>query len=144
MKKRRAPYLFISPALLLLMIFSIIPILIALVISFTDMSLAGLADFSKINFIGLDNYINIFQDKTFSQAVFNTGYYIIIGVPLVVIISLTLAIMINFGDNKFFHFMRLVFYSPSITNTVAIAVVWMYLNQFHNSLFQKSKHSSNF
>lgn len=35
--------------------------------------------------------------------------------------------MINFGNNKFFQFLRLVFYSPSITNTVAIAVVWMYL-----------------
>ncbi|MBS7578432.1 MULTISPECIES: sugar ABC transporter permease [unclassified Enterococcus] len=127
MKKTKAPYFFIAPAVALLLIFSIVPIFIALIISFTDLSLAGLADFSRINFVGLENYINIFSDATFGQAVFNTGYYVLIGVPLVVIFSLALAIMINFGNNKFFQFLRLVFYSPSITNTVAIAVVWMYL-----------------
>lgn len=127
MKKTKAPYFFIAPAIALLLIFSIIPILLALLISFTDMSLAGLADYSKIHFIGLENYINIFSDQIFGKAVLNTGYYVVIGVPLVIILSLALAIMINFGDNKFFRFLRLVFYSPSITNTVAIAVVWMYL-----------------
>ncbi|ALS00494.1 sugar ABC transporter permease [Enterococcus silesiacus] len=127
MKKSKSPYFFIAPAIALLLIFSIIPIFIAVTISFTDMSLAGLADFSRINFVGLDNYLNIFNDKVFGQAMFNTAYYVIIGVPLVIIASLALAIMINFGENKFFSFMRLVFYSPSITNTVAVSVVWMYL-----------------
>ncbi|MBO0439461.1 multiple sugar transport system permease [Enterococcus sp. DIV0212c] len=127
MKKTKSPYFFIAPAVALLLIFSIIPIFIAVTISFTDMSLAGLADFSRINFVGFDNYLNIFQDKVFGQAMFNTAYYVVIGVPLVIISSLALAIMINFGENKFFSFMRLVFYSPSITNTVAVSVVWMYL-----------------
>lgn len=127
MRKTKAPYFFIAPAVTLLLIFSIIPIFIAVIISFTDLSLAGLADFSRINFVGLDNYFNIFTDKTFGQAMLNTGYYVLIGVPLVIISSLVLAIMINFGENKFFSFMRLVFYSPSITNTVAVSVVWMYL-----------------
>lgn len=127
MKKTKTPYFFIGPAVTLLLIFSIIPIFIAVAISFTDMSLAGLADFSRINFVGFDNYLNIFGDKVFGQAMFNTAYYVIIGVPLVIIFSLALAIMINFGENKFFSFMRLVFYSPSITNTVAVSVVWMYL-----------------
>lgn len=127
MKKTRAPYFFIAPAIILLLIFSIIPIILALLISFTDMSLAGLADYSKIHFVGLENYVNIFTDKLFGKAVLNTGYYVVIGVPLVICFSLALAILINFGNNKFFRFLRLVFYSPSITNTVAIAVVWMYL-----------------
>lgn len=126
-KRTKTPYFFIGPAVALLLIFSIIPIFIAVAISFTDMSLAGLADFSRINFVGLDNYVNIFGDKVFGQAMFNTAYYVIIGVPLVIIFSLALAIMINFGENRFFSFMRLVFYSPSITNTVAVSVVWMYL-----------------
>ncbi|EOL44218.1 carbohydrate ABC transporter permease [Enterococcus caccae] len=127
MKKSKSPYFFIAPAVALLLVFSIIPIFIAVTISFTDMSLAGLADFSRINFVGFDNYLTIFKDKVFGQAMFNTAYYVIIGVPLVIISSLALAIMINFGENKFFSFMRLVFYSPSITNTVAVSVVWMYL-----------------
>ncbi|WP_086313326.1 multiple sugar transport system permease [Enterococcus sp. 7F3_DIV0205] len=127
MKKSKSPYFFIAPAVALLLVFSIIPIFIAVTISFTDMSLAGLADFSRINFVGFDNYLNIFSDKVFGQAMFNTAYYVVIGVPLVIISALALAIMINFGENKFFSFMRLVFYSPSITNTVAVSVVWMYL-----------------
>ncbi|EOH98720.1 sugar ABC transporter permease [Enterococcus plantarum] len=127
MKKSKSPYFFIAPAVALLLVFSIIPIFIAITISFTDMSLAGLADFSRIKFVGLDNYLNIFNDKVFGQAMFNTAYYVVIGVPLVILSSLALAIMINFGENKFFSFMRLVFYSPSITNTVAVSVVWMYL-----------------
>ena len=60
MKKHKAPYFFIAPAVTLLVIFSIIPIMLALFISFTDMSLAGLADYSRIHFVGLENYINIF------------------------------------------------------------------------------------
>ncbi|WP_414838567.1 carbohydrate ABC transporter permease [Carnobacterium sp. TMP28] len=124
---KKAPYLFISPAIILLLLFSILPILIALFISFTDLSLAGLADWSRIEFIGIDNYKNILSDPIFRKAAGNTLYYVIIGVPLVVILSLGLAIMINVGEGKFFSLMRLVFYSPSITNIVAVSVVWTFL-----------------
>lgn len=107
--------------------FSIIPIFIALFISFTDMSLAGLADYSRIEFLGLENYSRIVADPTFLKAIYNTIFYVILGVPLVVIFSMGIAILINMGDGKFFSFMRLVFYSPSITNIVAVAIVWSFL-----------------
>lgn len=121
------PYAFIAPAIFLLLLFSLIPILIALVISFTGLDITGLGNWSSIKFIGFANFINLFKDLTFIQSIGNTVYYIIIGVPLVVILSLTVAILINFGQNKFFSFLRLVFYTPSITNTVAVAVVWTYM-----------------
>ncbi|AEB30121.1 putative fructose-amino acid permease [Carnobacterium sp. 17-4] len=124
---KKAPYFFISPAIILLLIFSILPIFIALFISFTDLSLAGLADWSRVSFIGIDNYKNILADPIFIKAAGNTLYYVVIGVPLVVMISLGLAILINVGDGKFFSFMRLIFYSPSITNIVAVSVVWTFL-----------------
>jgi len=124
---KRAPYLFISPALILLMMFSLIPIIVAFVISFTDISLVGLADWSQINFVGMDNYIEIMTDPIFLKSIGNTLFYVIIGVPLVIICSLGLAVLINFGEHKFFQFFRLIFYTPSITNVVAVAVVWSYL-----------------
>lgn len=124
---KKAPYLFISPAIFLLLVFSLLPIIIALVISFTDMSLAGLADWSRIEFIGLENYTAILQDPIFRQAAGNTIYYVIFGVPLVIVFSLAVAIMINAGKGKFFSLMRLVFYSPSITNIVAVSIVWTFL-----------------
>lgn len=125
--KSKAHIVFITPALLLLLLFSIIPIFIALFISFTDLSLSGLADWSRIQFVGMENYIDIFQDSTFIQSIGNTLYYVLIGVPAVVVLSMTVAILIHLGKGKFFSVMRLFFYSPSITNIVAIAIVWSFL-----------------
>lgn len=127
MKSKKAPYFFVAPALILLIMFSIVPIFIALFISFTDMSLAGLADYSRIEFLGLENYSRIVADPTFLKAIYNTIFYVILGVPLVVLFSMGIAILINMGGGKFFSFMRLVFYSPSITNIVAVAIVWSFL-----------------
>lgn len=127
MKSKKAPYFFIAPAIGLLLTFSIFPIILALVISFTDMSLAGLADYSRINFTGLQNYQNILQDSVFMKSITNTLFYVVFGVPLVILFSLTIAILINMGKSRYFSFMRVVFYSPSITNIVAVAIVWAFL-----------------
>ena len=117
----------VGPSLILLALFSLIPIVIALFISFTDINLAGLANWSRISFIGFDNYKNIVSDPIFLKSIFNTAFYVVLGVPLVIVCSLAIALLINFGQNRFFSFMRLVFYTPSITNVVAVAVVWTYL-----------------
>jgi multiple sugar transport system permease protein len=127
LRDKIVPYTFVLPALLLLALFSLIPIFIALIISFTGLDITGLGDWSQIKFIGLQNYTQLFHDSAFLQSILNTGYYVVIGVPLVILLSLTVAILINFGQNRFFRFMRLVFYTPSITNTVAVAVVWTYM-----------------
>lgn len=127
MKSRLAPYVFIAPAFLLLLLFSILPILLAVFISGTDLRLAGLADYSRVNWIGFQNYADILVDPTFRKALVNTFIYVIIGVPLVVVFSLTVAILITIGDNKFASFTRVLFYSPSITNIVAVALVWMFI-----------------
>ncbi|MGX7419937.1 carbohydrate ABC transporter permease [Carnobacterium gallinarum] len=124
---KKIPYFFVGPSLVLLALFSLFPIVIALVISFTDINLAGLANWSRISFIGFDNYKNILSDPIFLKSIGNTIFYVVLGVPLVIIFSLAIALLINFGNNRFFAFMRLVFYTPSITNVVAVAVVWTYL-----------------
>ncbi|MNO18915.1 Lactose transport system permease protein LacF [compost metagenome] len=127
LSQKNAPYLFIAPTLILLALFSLLPIAIALVISFTDMDLAGLADLSNISFIGLDNYKEVLQDPSFQKSIFNTLFYVIIGVPLVILISLMVALLINFGQARIFKAFRVIFYMPSVTNVVAVAVVWSYL-----------------
>lgn len=124
---RRTPYLFIFPAILLLLFFSIIPIFVSFFISFTDMSLIGLADWSKINFVALDNYRDIMTDPIFLKSIKNTMVYVILGVPTVIVLAMTLALMINFGNNKIFSGFRMIFYTPAITNVVAVAVVFSYL-----------------
>lgn len=121
------PYFFLSPALILLLLFSIFPIIVALLISFTDAGVSGLADWAQIHFIGVQNFKEIFSDPIFFQSIRNTLFYVVIGVPLVVIISMGLAIAINFGENRFFRAFRVVFYAPSVTNVVAVAVIWAFL-----------------
>lgn len=124
---RRAPYYFIAPAIILLTVFSLLPIFVALFISFTDMDLAGLADYSNLSFVGIKNYINVLSDPVFLKAIFNTLFYVIVGVPLVILTSLSVALLINLGTSKLFKVFRVVYYLPSVTNVVAVAVVWAYL-----------------
>ncbi|REJ12641.1 MAG: sugar ABC transporter permease [Paenibacillaceae bacterium] len=124
---RSAPYFFIAPALILLFLFSLLPILIALLISFTDMDLAGLADYANIHFVGLANYTEILRDGSFLKAIGNTLFYVVFGVPFVILFSLAIALLINFGKSRVFDIFRAAFYMPSVTNVVAVAVVWSYL-----------------
>lgn len=133
--KHRYPYLFIAPAVLLLTVFSIVPIIIALVISFTDMDLVGLADYSNIKGVGLSNYIGLFKDPVFMKSIYNTAFYVIIGVPMVVVASLAVALLLNYGTSWLFKSFRVVYYMPSITNIVAVAVVWGYLYNGTYGLF---------
>ena len=126
-RNKLAPWVFITPAMILLIAFSILPIFIAFFISFTDLSLSGLADFSRIEFVGLENYQDVTSDGVFLQSIGNTLFYVALGVPLVVTLSLTVAVLIQMGNGPFFDMMRLFFYSPSITNIDAIAIVWSFL-----------------
>ncbi|MCR8845379.1 sugar ABC transporter permease [Paenibacillus sp. SC116] len=133
--KYRVPYLFIAPTLLLLIVFSIIPILIALVISFTDIDLAGLADYSNISAVGFDNFVQLFKDPVFLKSIYNTAFYVVVGVPLVIILSMSAALLLNYGTGRLFKTFRVIYYMPSITNIVAVAVVWGYLYNSQYGLF---------
>lgn len=133
--KNRHPYIFIAPALLILILFSLIPITIAFVISFTDLNLKGLADWSSISFIGLENYTTLLTDTVFHKAIFNTLFYVVIGVPLVIITSLGIALLINYGKNLVFTIFRAVYFMPAITNIIAVAVVWGFLYNTEYGLF---------
>lgn len=124
---KRAPYFFIAPTIILLTLFSLLPIVVALFISFTNMDLAGLADYSNIDFVGISNYKEVLTDPAFTNALFNTLFYVIIGVPMVIIFSLGIALLINLGTARIFKAFRVVYYLPSVTNVVAVAVVWTYL-----------------
>ncbi|KUP22346.1 sugar ABC transporter permease [Paenibacillus sp. DMB5] len=135
LNKHKVPYLFIAPAVILLTLFSIIPIIIALVISFTDMDLVGLADYSNISGIGFRNYIDIFKDPIFLKSMYNTLIYVVIGVPMVVIASMAVALLLNYGTGWLFKSFRVIYYMPSITNIVAVAVVWGYLYNGSYGLF---------
>lgn len=135
LNKNKYPYLFIAPAIILLFLFSIIPIFISVGISFTDMNIKGLVNWNNINFIGFENYMELFKDSDFHQAIFNTIFYVVIGVPFVVFLSMSAALLINYGTEKIFSFFRVVYYAPAVTNIVAVAVVWGFLYNTNYGLF---------
>ncbi|MEB0001669.1 MULTISPECIES: sugar ABC transporter permease [unclassified Cryobacterium] len=135
MKIRATPYVLIAPATLLLLAFGVLPILIAGFVSFTDMNLAGLGDWSVIKFIGLNNYTQLFADPAFWQSLGNTAFFALIGVPSVIISSLIVALLLNRSNSRFYRALRSLYFLPAITAIVAIALVWGYLYNTQFGLF---------
>lgn len=125
--KKYVPYLFIAPAILILAFCALIPIFIAAGISFTDLSLLNLGKWDQLNFIGGANYQELFRNADFQKAFGNTLYYVGIGVPLVILFSLVLALLLNTGTSPVYAVYRAAFYMPSLTNMVAISLVWLFL-----------------
>lgn len=136
--KNKTHWFFITPALLILLMFSIFPVFVAIGVSFTDMNLRGLMNLNEVRFIGLDNYIALFNNTEFIQAFWNTVFYVALGIPLVLILSLSIALLLDCGKNKIFVFARALFYMPSVTTSVAIAVVWAFLLNSHHGLFNQA------
>ncbi|KAB8126545.1 sugar ABC transporter permease [Gracilibacillus oryzae] len=130
-----SPFIFIGPAILLLFIFSIIPIVMSLIISFTDMDLVGLANWSKVSFIGFDNFGRLFNDPIFLKSIVNTLMYVGIGVPIVICLSLGIALLLNYSTSALFSGFRAIYYMPSITNIVAVAIIWGFLYNQEYGLF---------
>src|SRR6186997_1448177 len=117
-------YLFLAPAMILLLAFGILPILVAGVVSLTDMDIAGLGNWANIQFIGLQNYTDLIGDSSFWQALRNTSFFVVIGVPAIVLISLVVALMLNAYESRFLRPLRSFYFVPAITGIVAISLVW--------------------
>ncbi|WP_256961461.1 carbohydrate ABC transporter permease [Thermoanaerobacterium thermosaccharolyticum] len=116
-------YAFMMPFLLSITIFLIGPIIYAFIISFKDFSFLN-PEASK--WVGLKNYIQIFHDATFKKALINTTIYSIFVVPIQLIIALLLSLVID-SDIKGKTFFRVAYYIPTVTSTVAISVIFLYL-----------------
>lgn len=119
--------MFIAPAMIVLAVFTLFPIILAFVVSFTDLNLRGLGDWSRIEFVGFYNYLRLLRDPGFYNALVNTVFYVVVGVPLVVGFALGFALLVNFATTRLFQAYRAMFFLPAITNIVAVALIWGYL-----------------
>lgn len=124
-----AAYLFLTPALLAIFIFFLIPVLAALLLSFTDFDIYSLGNISYARFVGLSNYIHIFKDPLFWQSLINTFYFVIAGGPLSIAISLTAALLLSSKLVKFKGIFRLVYFMPVVTTLVAVSILWRFIYQ---------------
>jgi multiple sugar transport system permease protein len=127
MKKRSlAAWMFVGPAITVIGLFFVLPVLAGLGLSVTDFDLYALADLRNLRFVGLDNYGHVLTLPLFWKALGNTLYFVVVGVPLSIALSLATAVLLQSPLARFKPFFRTALFAP-VTTLVAVAVIWRYL-----------------
>ena len=127
MNRTMAGWWFVAPALGVIAVFFVLPVLAALMVSFTDFDIYALADLRNLRFVGLRNYVQLLETPLFWHALGNTLYFVIVGVPLSIGASLGVALLLNSPLVRARSFFRTALFIPVVTTLVAVAVVWRYL-----------------
>ena len=126
-RETAAGWSFVSPALALIGLFFALPVLAVFGLSFTDFDIYSIGDPANTRFIGLENYRTLMQSPLFWTALKNTLYYVAVGGPLSVAISLVAAVLVNNRLTRWKPFFRSAFFAPWVTTLVAVALVWRYV-----------------
>jgi multiple sugar transport system permease protein len=121
-----AGWILASPFVVLFLVFTAGPVLASLGMSFTDMRSTDLRSPFAVQFVGLDNYVDLVQDPLFRKVTINTLLYLVLGVPLTMGVALAVAVGLN-GLSRSRGFFRVGFYLPVVTSIVAVSVVWKYI-----------------
>lgn len=128
-KAQPLPVLFICisvlPAVILTLMFTIWPTVQALYLSFTNATSLGLNN----KFAGLDNYIYMFHDKSFIQALINTAKLMAVVPVITIFCSLVLAFVLNQCKLKEMVLYRTIFYFPNIVSLTVVGIIWSFV--FH-------------
>ncbi|MBK7107074.1 MAG: sugar ABC transporter permease [Ignavibacteriae bacterium] len=125
--KLSAAYIFLAPAMTAIFAFFFIPVISAFVISFTDFDIYSLSDYSNARFVGFKNYINLFYDQLFWQALKNTFYFVIFAGPLSIAVSLGAAMLLNSKLVRFKGIFRLTYFLPVVTTLIAVSIIWRFI-----------------
>ncbi len=126
-------YLFLAPALLFFVCFVVLPMGMGIVTSLFNYTMKS--PVSADTFVGLKNYITLFQDPVFLKALVNTFILVIVAVPAVTLFSLWVGSSIYEMRGGLRSFFRCVFYLPVVTGTVAVVVVWRWMFDSYNGIF---------
>lgn len=127
-----AGWLFVSPMVIILGLFLFIPVLMAAWVSVSDWNGRGSPFASSVQFVGAEHYAEMLGGRglaarDFGTSIRNNLYYVIFVVPLQTALALGLAFMVNKRALRGKGFFRTAFYFPSVTSTVAITVLWLFL-----------------
>jgi multiple sugar transport system permease protein len=131
-REGEAGWLFVAPVLLVLGLFLVVPIVMALWVSLSDWGGQGSPFSSGVGFVGLDNYSTLTAEQGLAQSDFmtslrNNAYYVLFVVPLQTVLALSLALVLNGKRLKGKGFFRTAYYFPSVTSSVAISVVFLFI-----------------
>ncbi|WP_353648925.1 sugar ABC transporter permease [Nakamurella sp. A5-74] len=130
--QNRAGWLFVTPVIILLGLFLLAPIVMAFWVSLSDWSGKGSPLGSNVSSVGLDNYTQLLGEDSLTRSDFATSlrnnfYYVIIVVPIQTVLALGLALLLNNRRLKGLSFFRTAYYFPSVTSSVAVASVFLFL-----------------
>ena len=127
MTQRWVAWVFAGPALALIAVFFLVPVLMAFLLSLTDFDLYALADPRQLRFVGLQNYLALLRSAEFWNALANTLYFVLLGVPLSLGLSLACALLLHAAAARVQGFFRTAVFAPVVATMVAVAVIWRYL-----------------
>jgi multiple sugar transport system permease protein len=127
LRRTRTAWLFVAPALAVIAVFFFLPVLSALAMSVTDFDIYALASLRNLRFVGLGNYAEMLQRPLFWQALGNTLYFVVVGVPLSIGASLGAALLLHSRSARWRALFRTALFAPVVTTLVAVAVIWRYL-----------------
>ena len=131
-RRRLIPYLFLAPALVLLGIFVVYPIIAVVGYSFTDYDIVR----PPVP-VGLDNYQKLLEDKTFWLSIQHSLIYLIV-TPILIALSICLAIVVN-RAMRGIHIFRALYFVPAVSGSIAIGLAWTWMfdrNGIINSVLQ--------
>ena len=121
MRESIVSYCFLAPVLIFFVVFVLVPMIMGFVTSFFNYTMI---DFT---FVGIDNYVRMFNDEVFRKSLVNTLIIVIGSVPVVVIFSLFVASQTYERSMFTRSFFRCVFFLPVVTGSVAVTVVWKWI-----------------
>ena len=127
-----AGWLFVAPVVMILGLFLLLPIGMALFVSFTDWNGQGSPFTASVPFAGTDNYTALVAEPgltrlDFMTSIRNNLYYVLMVVPLQTVLALGLALVVNQRVLRGRSFFRTAFFFPSVTSSVAISVVFLFI-----------------
>lgn len=130
-----AGYWFIAPAMAIIGLFFLLPIVASFGLSLTDFDIYSLADWRNLRVVWLDNYSQLLHTRRFWVSLVNTLYFVGIGGPLSVAASLGAALLLESKLTRFKTLWRTIYFAPVVTTLVAASVVWRYLYHTKYGLF---------
>jgi multiple sugar transport system permease protein len=127
-----AGWLFVAPAVIIIGLFVLVPVLMAAWVSMSDWSGIGSPLSDRVSFVGGDNFTDLLggtglATRDLGTALRNNLFYVLLVVPLQTAVALGLAILVNRKVMRGRSFFRTAFYFPSVTSSVAIVVLWLFL-----------------
>ncbi len=120
-KHKLLPYLLVSPYLILTAVFVVFPVLFCFFLTFHKWNII-----SSMKFIGINNYTRLFHDRLFWKAILNTLKFLLLHIPLQLVVSLSLAYLLN-QKIKAASFFRGSFFMPVIVSGVVVTILWQQL-----------------